>query len=220
MASLHLRNVVRTAAVMSALLAPCWAPADAPKAASGTLISLAAPKDFTSAVQALEQVTGAKGEKMRVGEVPLADGRSFAVDPRITERLLEGSHTAFKKAGLYLFRYERSFGLDGDKDQIALLRTADRNVVIKRVGTVGPHQTPTSKKIAAWLDVLAKEEPFELWEIGADYVAGRFLRTPKDPVALAQRCAQFAPDLVAGRASTLELLAHEIAANRTLYLIW
>ena len=29
-----------------------------------------------------------------------------------------------------------------------------------------------------------------------------------------------APDLVAGRASTLELLAHEIKANRTLYLIW
>jgi hypothetical protein len=29
-----------------------------------------------------------------------------------------------------------------------------------------------------------------------------------------------APDLVAGRASTLELLAREIRMNQTLYLIW
>ncbi len=223
MASTSSRNLTVIVALLSASLAPRRAPAaDPPRTAASDAggFALAVPKDFTAAVQALERVTGAKGEKLRVGDVPLAEGRSFAVEPRIAQRLLEGSHDAFLKAGLYLFRYERSFGLEGEKDQIGLLRTADRNVVVRRIGTAGPRGAPPNDKVVAWLDALAKEEPFKLSEVGVDYVFGQFERAPKDPVALAKRCADFAPDLVAGRASTLELLAHEIASNRTLYLIW
>ena len=216
------RTIIVTAALASGVLAPSLAQsaevAKVPPAAAP--IALAAPKDFATAVQVLETTTGAKGEKIRVGNVPLDEGRSFAVDPHVAERLLRGSHTAFRKAGLYLFRYERSFGMAGDKDQIGLLRTSDRDAVVRRVGTAGAKEQPTNDKVVAWLDALAKDEPFELMEIGVDYVAGRFHGTPKNAMSVAKRCAEFAPDLVAGRASTLELLAHEIAANRTLYLIW
>lgn len=199
----------------SALLAP-GAARPAEDTRSRAPIALAAPKDFASAVKAVEAATGAKGEKLRVGDVPLEEGRSFTVQPRVAERLLEGSHGTFRKVGLYLFRYERSYGLGGERDQLGLLKTADRNAVIRRVGTAGPAR----EKVVAWLDELAKDEPFELWEVGADFVAGRFDRAPKDPMSVAKRCAEIAPDLVAGRASTLELLAREIRMNQTLYLIW
>ncbi len=216
------RSVIVSAVVLSAPLTPTAAhAAEAAKAAPAAApIALAAPKDFATAVQAIEAATGVKGEKLRFGNVPLEDGRSFAVEPRTAERLLAGSHAAFRKAGLYLFRYERSYGMPGEKDHIGLLKTPDRSVVIRRVGTAGPKAQPTSEKVVAWLDALAKDDPFDLWEIGTDYIAGRFERAPKDPMAMAKRCAAFAPDLVAGRASTLELLAHEIASSRTLYLIW
>lgn len=209
------------AAAAAALLAPASGrAADAKKPARQAAIVLAAPADFATAVAAVEQATGARAEKFPFGDVPLAEGRSFGVEPQLAERLLEGSHRVYRKAGLFLFRYERSFGMAGEKDRLGLLKTADHRAVVRRVGTGQAHHDLGSEKVVAWLDALAKDEPFELWEVGADYVAGRFESTPKDPEAVAKRCAEFAPDLVAGRASTLELLAHEIKGNRTLYLIW
>jgi hypothetical protein len=203
-------------AAVAALLAPA-APraADAPAVNAAAPITLAAPRDFTAAVQAVEGATGAKSEKIRAS-IPLEEGRSFAVDAPVAERLLAGSHAGFKKAGMYLFRYERGFGVAGEKDHIALLNTGDRNAVLRRMGTAGP----MGEKVIAFLDTLAKDEPFELSEIGADYVYGRFDRTPKDPMAVAKRLAELAPELVVGATGRVDLLANEIAANRTLYLIW
>jgi hypothetical protein len=181
-------------------------------------IALAAPKDFDAAVRAIEAATGATATKLR--DLPLADARSFAVAPDTAEALLEGSHQALKQAGVYLFRHERSFGMPGEKDQLGVMNTADWRAVVRRVGTAGPDRRPSSAEVAAWLDALWKDEPFDLREVGADYLAGRFDRAPKDPEAVAKRCAEFAPELVAGRASTLHLLVQEIATRGTLYLIW
>ncbi len=185
-------------------------------------IALAKPKTFDDAVAALERATGVKAEQAELGgkAVPLEEGRAFPVDGATAERLLTGSHDAFRTAGLYLFRLERSFGIAGEKDPIVLLRTTDRNAVVRRVGTSGAKAGVTTDAIVAWLDTLAKDEPFELTEIGVDYLAGRFLRAPKDPAEIARRCTAIAPDLVAARASTLGLLVEEIRSSHTLYLIW
>jgi hypothetical protein len=217
MALISLR--IRTLSVVAgALLAPAATrAADAPK---GAPIVLAAPADFGSAAGAVEQATGVKGEKLPFGDVPLAEGRSFGVEAATAQRLLEGSHAVLKRAGFYLFRYERSYGMPGENDRLGLLKTADHRAVLRGVGTGQGHRGLDAQKVTDWLDALAKEEPFDLWEVGTDYVAGRFERVPKDPMAVAKRCAEFAPDLVAGRASTLDLLAAEIRTNRTLYLIW
>lgn len=183
-------------------------------------IVLAAPASFAAGAAAIEKATGSKGVQLPFGDTSRAEGLSFEVEPRVAERLLAGSHLAFRKAGLFLFRYERSFGMAGEKDRLALLEGADHRAAIRRVGTGQAAKGLSSDQVVAWLDALGKDEPFDLWEVGTDYVAGRFQRTPGDPEAIAKRCAEFAPDLVAGRASTLELLAHEIKSNRTLYLIW
>jgi hypothetical protein len=208
------RTLAALAGVLAWPLAAGAAETKAPKAP----IALAAPKSFDAAVRAIEEATGATGGKL--GNVPIAEGRSFEADPSTAERLLDGSHATFKQAGLYLFRYERSFGMPGEKDLLGLLKTADWRAAVRRVGTAGPEKHPSSDEVAAFLDALWKDEPFELREIGADYLAGRFERVPKDPEAVAKRCAEFAPDLVAGRASTLHLLVREIETRGTLYLIW
>lgn len=207
--------MVTAALLLGAVAALAAPPAKEP-------ISLDAPKDLPAAVAAIEAVTGVKGAPLDVGaaKIPLAEGREFSVDAHVVQRLLTGSHATFLKAGLYLFRIERGFGMEGDKDRLALLATADRNAVLRRVGTAGPKSGATTEKIVAWLDDLSKTDPFDLTEIGADYVAGTFERSPKDPGAVAKRSTEIAPDLVAGRASTLALLAEEIRVNRTLYLIW
>jgi hypothetical protein len=209
-------------AAVAALLAPVAVHASEAKKASlanGPIV-LAAPVSFKAAVSAVEKAVGVKGEKLPFGETPLAEGRSFSVDRKLADRLLEGSHGVFRKAGFYLFRYERSYGMAGDKDGLGLLATGDHRTVVRRVGTGSGHKGLGSETVVTWLDALAKDEPFELSEIGTDFLAGRFVNAPKDAAAVARRCAEFAPDLVAGRANTLDLLATEIKENRTLLLIW
>lgn len=214
-----LRLLLPAAALAAALLALAPAPARAADPAAQPIV-LSASAGLDAAAAAIERATGAKGEKLPFGDVPLAEGRSFAVEGHTAERLLDGSHAAFLKAGLFLFRYERSYGMAGDKDRLGLVKGTDLRAVIRRVGTGNGVKGLGSEKVVAWLDALAKDEPVDVREVGVDYVAGRFLRTPKDPAAIARRCADFAPDLVSGRASTLDLLAREIEVNRTLYLIW
>jgi hypothetical protein len=194
----------------------------AARAAEADLV-LPAPKDLAAAVEAVQRATGVQGGRLETeetAEIPLAEGRSFALESSVADRLLAGSHAAFRKAGVYLFRYERSYGLPGEKDRVGLLATSDPEVVMRRIGTVAHRRKLTTDQIVKWLRQLAKDEPFELHEIGVDYVAGRFDRAPKDPVAIAHRFAEFAPDLVAGHSNPIDGLADAIGRKRSVFLIW
>ncbi|ABS27685.1 DUF4253 domain-containing protein [Anaeromyxobacter sp. Fw109-5] len=198
-------------------------PAGAPDAVAvdGPIV-LPAPKSFEAAVKLVEDAVGVKGGTIDSDAAPIAfaEGRAFAVDPRVAERLLTGSHSTFRKAGVFLFRYERSFGLEGEKDMVGLLATGDQRAVIRRMGTAGPKRGVTNAQVVSWLSALEREEAFELFEIGPDYVAGKFLRAPKHPEAIARRAAKIAPDLVAGHTNPIAGLTDLIGKHRTLYLIW
>ncbi len=213
-----LRPALRAWTLLAAatLLAPAAA-----RPAPSAVIALPRPASFEAAVAAIEQATGAKAEPVELGgkPVPPEEGRAFPVDAATAERLLRGSHATYREAGLYLFRLERSFGIAGEKDPVVLLRTADRDAVVRRVGTSGPKIGATTEAIVAWLDALAKDDPFDLTEIGVDYLSGHFVRPPKDPAEIARRCVAIAPEVVGARASTIDLLIEEIRTERSLYLI-
>jgi Domain of unknown function (DUF4253) len=183
-------------------------------------IVLAEPAGLDAAVGAIEAATGARATRLhgRTASVPATEGRAFQLDTAVAKRLLEGSREPFRKAGLFLFRHERSFGLADEKDVVGVLVTRDWRAAVRRIGTAGVGVT--TDRIVAWLEALAKDEPFELTEVGLDYVAGRFERAPKNPAALARRIADFAPDLVRGHKEPITGLSDLIARERVLYLIW
>jgi hypothetical protein len=217
----HLRRsalAFAAAALLQAPLAGAAVQAARPKQP----IVLAAPKNLDAAVAAISKATGAKAEPLELGGTPVAaaEGRSLTIDGKVATRLLEGSHATYLKAGLYLFRYERSFGMAGAHDHVALLATTDPSAVIRKIGTRDATTKHTTEQIVEWLAALDKEEPFFLNEIGEDFVAGLFKAVPKDPAAVARRCAEIAPELVKGSGSAIDLLTEEIKVNRTLYLIW
>lgn len=215
----HAPRAIAAAAFLAVL--PLAARAAAPARKTAPIV-LSAPKSFAAAVKLVEGATGVKGGQIdsEAAPIPFSEGRAFAVDTRTAERLLAGSHATFRKAGMYLFRYERSFGLAGEKDLVGLLATADPLTVIRRIGTAGPKRGVKTEQIVAWLRALESEEAFELYEIGPDYLSGRFERAPKDPEAIARRAAEIAPDLVAGHSNPIAGLTDLIGKHRTLYLIW
>lgn len=221
------RSITFAVALCLALFPPfvlAEQPAGGAASAAGdaTPIALPAPKSFAAAVKLVEDAVGVKGGQIDsdAALIPLSEGRAFAIDTRTAERLLAGSHRTFRKAGMFLFRYERSFGLAEDKDLVGLLATADPHTVIRRIGTAGPKRGVTTEQIVAWLRALERVEAFELYEIGPDYLSGRFERAPKDPEAIARRAAKIAPDLVAGHTNPIAGLTDLIGKHRTLYLIW
>jgi hypothetical protein len=209
-------------AAVAALAQPAAAAAAVKATRPGPPIVLAAPRSLDAAVAAILKATRAKSEPLVLGgkPVPATEGRSFSIDAKIATRLLDGSHATYLKAGLYLFRYERSFGMAGAHDHVAVLATTDGDSILRRMGTHDEATKRTPDQIVEWLAALAKEEPFYLNEIGEDYVAGTFKTAPRDPAAVARRCAEFAPELVKGSGNALDLLAEEIRTHRALYLIW
>jgi hypothetical protein len=222
-------NRVRLPGVLAACLvaaspglARAGAPAKAAAASPREALELGRPASLAASVVAIERATKTKGVRLhgRSASVPVAEGRSFEVDARTAGRLLAGSHDSFRKAGLFLFRHERSFGVGDDKDQVAVLATTDWRVVVRRMGTAGAVRGVTSERIVEWLEALHAEEPFELTEVGIDYVAGRFESSPKDPSGVAKRIAEFAPDLVRGHKDPIAGLADLIGREKMLYLIW
>jgi len=216
------RRCALTLAAVAALLQASAAGAAVKAARVKPPIALAAPKNLEAAVAAVEKATGARSAPLQLGGIviPAAEGRSFAIEGKVATRLLEGSHGPFLKAGFYLFRYERNFGMAGAHDRVGLLATTDVAEVVRKVGTHDGVTNRTTDEIVAWLGALQQEEPFYLTEAGEDYVAGLFKVAPKDPAAVARRCAAFAPELVKGSGSAIDLLTEEIRTSRTLYLIW
>jgi hypothetical protein len=217
-------SLVRRALALAALalcVTPAAALASAPPARVADPIVLRA-KSFAAAVAAVEKATGVRGEPFADATGPVAEteGRSFALDAKTANRLLAGSHAALKKAGLYLFRYDRGFGLPGEHDHVALLATRDPYAVIRRMRTAEGRGGVTTELLVGWLREVERDNPFELSEIGVDYLAGRFARVPKDPHAMARSTVAIAPALLSGGEREVVLLAEEIRTNRTLYLIW
>lgn len=219
-AKIFVPRITVALAAAAALLAGPVAAAKTPK--PGAPITLPAPASFVAAVAAVEKATGSKATDLELkgNPLPAAEGRAFRMEGHTATLLVEGSHDAFLKAGFYLFRIERAFGMGGGQDIVALVPGTDRASLLRRVGTADPHQHLGPDQIAEWLAALDKDEPFALTEIGTDYVAGRFKAVPKDPAAVAKRCAEIAPELIKGSGSAIDLLTEEIRANRTLYLIW
>jgi hypothetical protein len=209
------------AASIAAVAITALSPATA-RAGDAAPIVLPAASTLGAASAAIEKATGAKAAKLELesGDVPLAEGRSFALPPAMAERLLAGSHASLRSAGLHLFRSERGFGMDGGNDQVALLAAADEDAVIRRVGTSGARRGVTPDKVIAWLHALAKDEPYALVEVAADELLVRLDRAPKDPVALARRAAEIAPDLLSAGSVTVEALADDIRETGTIKLIW
>lgn len=182
------------------------------------------PADFASAVAYLEKRTGARaGPLVGYGpedeEQPIPEGRSFDVEEAEADELLKDLHAPWKKAGLYLFRYDRSFGIGGQKDKVALLPTRDPYGILLKMGTNGTNYGKSTEDVIRFLRELEREVPFDLTEIGIDYVEGRFLESPRDPIGLAQRLYEFCPDIVE-QGVPMEDLPRILSHDRVLYLWW
>ena len=157
------------------------------------------------------------GKRVRVIGIPGAAG--FRVGHRRADDQLDEWNAKYYSRGVFVFRYENTFGYSG-RDALILLPTTDKFAVLRAAGTNGVNYDILNRQIIRWLRRLDRTHPFVLTEAGIDTAAGRFVRPVEDPDRLAKQMYRFCPDIVDQGTGTVPALARELERTQTLYLWW
>jgi hypothetical protein len=160
----------------------------------------------------------AGGTRVQVDGIRGAAG--FRVAHRAVEDRLDEWRARYLLRGVYVVRYDDTFGYGAGRDAILLLPTRDQFEVVRAVGTNGLNYEIGNARVLRWLRDLHRTHPFVVTEAGLDYVAGRFARPVRDPGRLARRFFRFCPDIVWQGTDTVAALADELRASQTLYCWW
>lgn len=178
--------------------------------------------EFAEAVRQLEALAGATGDTLFTvaGDGTRAPSGGYTVPLRSTvaRSFLEQVRPAFLAHGHYVIHLEKSFGIGGEPDLVAILPTPDQLEVIRLLGTRAPRASPEAlptTDIVAWLGALHAEHPFMVVGAGASWFTARLARAPRDPALLARRVHAFCPG-----ASTVEEIARGIATRREIDCRW
>lgn len=143
----------------------------------------------------------------------VADGAFDSLYAQHSQQLL--------KQGWYLFRLDRSYGIGGGLDTIALLPTTDKYEVLTVVQTNGANYDLSPWDVIDRLKKIGSAQPFAISEAGFDYCAGNFLSSIKDPKQLADELYKFCPDIVDQGVGDVETLEKELSQpTPKLYLWW
>jgi hypothetical protein len=172
---------------------------------------------------ALEAAAGEFGRDAggaRVRVVGIRGVAGFRVAHRAAEDRLEEWRSRYLLRGVYVVRYDNSFGYGDSRDAILLLPTRDQFEVVRAVGTSGLNYDIGNARVVRWLRDVHRTHPFVVTEAGLDYVAGNFARPVRDPGRLARRFFRFCPDIVLQGTDTVAALAEELRASQTLYCWW
>lgn len=161
------------------------------------LPGLVVPADFPGAIRALEQVTAHAATPLvgrdSVGAERESGAYVVTVQSRWANRFLQAAHEKFAARGFFLSRFDRNFRNDSSSVRLLLAPTADPYDVLLLVGTRGESDGRGTADIAEWLRTFARERPFELRNVGADWVRGVFASDVTDPDDVVRRVEAFCP---------------------------
>jgi hypothetical protein len=189
------------------------------------LTAAAGTAEFQAAVKRATALTGVRPKPFERenddGTAKATGGVVFNVPHAAVEKNLDAWRKELLAQGAYLFRMDNSFGIGGSgaEDEVGLLPTTDKYVVLAAVQTDGANYDLMTGDIIEWLQGMEKTQPWELTEAGMDYVAGRFTQPVGDRTKLARQMYDFCPDIVDQGTESVEKLAAELKKGE-LFLWW
>lgn len=160
----------------------------------------------------LEGVT-ADGDPMPAAGVTVDVPRSGAVSTVRRLRQALGP-------GYLVFVSEQHFGIQGQPDQLSILRDTDPYAQLRVMGTNGWNYNISPDSIIVRLQRWDAAFGLDLQGVGFDWLEAEFRRLPPDMLAFAREVYEFCPDVVDQGTETVEALAQEMRRSNRLYLWW
>lgn len=147
-------------------------------------------------------------------------GFMFDEDLENVEEIYNGLHDEFKGKGYSLFTLEQNYGIGGEKDIMAVLKTSDKYAVLKRVNTDGINYDITNDSVIHIVQQFDQQCDLELVGAGFDWCEFKINKAPENWMKLAEEAYAVCPDIVDQGTGTVEALAEEMKTKRRLYFWW
>lgn len=122
--------------------------------------------------------------------------------------------------GYLAFLSERNFGIAGQNDELAILKTTDEYEILRVKHTNGYNYDIDSQEIIAKLKEWDNRYQLEIIGADFDWFEAEFSTTPDNMIAFAKEVYDFCPDVVEQGTETVEKLAEEMKREQTIYCWW
>ncbi len=126
----------------------------------------------------------------------------------------------FKEQGYSIFLLENNFNMNNKLDYIGILKTTDKYIVLKQIGTNGINWDITNDRLISIIKTFDKKYALELIGASGDWCEFIIHNDPKDWAQFAKEVYGVCPDVVDQGAETVEALAEEMQKTKRLYLWW
>lgn len=137
-----------------------------------------------------------------------------------TEKVLEELHDPLKAKGYYLFVLERNYGIAGQKDMMAILKTTDQFEVLKHIETNGINYDIDNDSVVSIMRDLDKKYQFDLIGANGEWCEFTIKSEDVDWKKLAEDAYRVCPDLIDQGEGSLEDLVTSMQQTKRLYFWW
>ncbi|MES2132994.1 MAG: DUF4253 domain-containing protein [Bacteroidota bacterium] len=148
------------------------------------------------------------------------NGLVFKEAPARTETLMNELQANFKAKGYFLFKVEQNFGIGGNKDVMAILKTTDQYEVIKQIKTDGINYNIDTDSLIKIVKQFDSKYSLSLTGTSGDWCEFKINKEPADWMVFAKEAYAVCPDIVDQGTGTVEALADELKKSKKLYFWW
>lgn len=126
----------------------------------------------------------------------------------------------FRTKGYSIFLLENNFNLDNMPDNIGVLKTADKYLILKQIATDGINYDITNDSLISIIKKFDSKYELELIGVSGDWCEFLINKEPGDWKAFANEVYKVCPDVVDQGTGTVEALADEMKRTKRLYFWW
>lgn len=148
------------------------------------------------------------------------EGIMFSASSSMATAYCEDLGPAFNKQGYTIYVFEQNFGLDNEKDKLAIVNTADKVEILRETGTDGINYDITNDSVISIIRMFDAKYELTLTGAGLDWCQFTIGKESINWQQMAEEVYKVCPDVVDQGTGTIEDLATELQTFRTLYLWW
>jgi hypothetical protein len=159
------------------------------------------------------------GKETEVNPIHL-NGVIFREPYSTSTQLVESLYNTFHSKGYSIFVLEQNFNLKNQPDDIAVLKTSDKYLILQQIQTDGANYNIYNDSLLRIIKSFDSKYSLDLIGAGVDWCEFAIKKEPADWLAFAKEVYKVCPDVVDQGTNTVEALADEMKMTKRLYFWW